>query len=177
MTASVGIGIGVWLLGAALGSAAGPAPADEPQAASARCQVWARALGFAQSVADHDAAAFAAHLHPQASFGVGQRPTSGREAIVREWAGIIDGSAVRLDWYPEAVTVGGDGRIAYSSGPALYEDPKTGAMRLGRFGSVWQRGDDGQWHVVFDDGIRPVEADAAAVAEYRKGRRTDCPPA
>jgi ketosteroid isomerase-like protein len=168
--------------------AAAPLQAAEPQARESqaakstaqddeRCAVWARELGFAQSVADHDAKAFAEHLHSNAVFGVGSKPTRGRDAITREWAGIIDGSAVKLAWYPAIVTVGGDGATAYSSGPALFEDPKTGATSLSRFGSVWQRGADGVWRVIFDDGTRPAPADAAAVKAFHDGRRTECPAA
>lgn len=157
--------------------------ASEPQAARStapddgRCAVWARELGFARSVADHDARAFAEHLHANAVFGVSNKPTRGREAITREWTGIIDGSAVKLAWYPAIVTVGGDGTTAYSSGPALFEDPKTGATSLSRFGSVWQRGADGVWRVIFDDGTRPAPADAAAVKAFHEGRRMECPAA
>lgn len=159
-----------WAGAASAAATAGPSTAAE-------CQVWQRELSFARSVADHDAAAFAEHLHPQAAFGVGRKPTRGREAIAREWAGLIDGSALELTWYPAVVTLAGDGRTAYSSGPALYKDPKTGQARLGRFGSVWQRGEDGAWRVIFDDGIPPVAADADAVQRFREGRRAQCPDA
>lgn len=164
----------VWLV---LALAAGPAAAaSPPQAvAEAECAVWQRELSFARSVAEHDARAFAEHLHPDAAFGVNRNPTRGREAIVAEWTGLIDGTALGLSWYPAVVTLGGDGRTAYSSGPALYEDPKTGETRLGRFGSVWQRGDDGVWRVIFDDGIAPQKADAEAVRRFREGRRETCP--
>jgi ketosteroid isomerase-like protein len=164
------------LLCAAVASA--PLQAAESAAPdTGRCAVWARELSFAQSVADHDAQAFGEHLHPDAVFGVGNKPTRGRDAIAREWAGIIDGSAVKLEWYPAIVTVGGDGATAYSSGPALFEDPNTGATSLSRFGSVWQRGSDGVWRVIFDDGTRPAAADAAAVKAFREGRRSGCPAA
>lgn len=149
----------------------------EPTTASrqaARCQVWARELGFARAVAEHDAAAFAGYVHPQAAFGVGRKPTLGREAIVREWQGIIDGSAVALEWYPDTVTVGGDGSVVYSSGPALFKDPGSGKYSRSRYGSVWQRGQDGVWQVVFDDGSAPQPADAAAVLAFREGRATAC---
>ena len=150
-------------------SAASAIPAD-----SARCQVWQRELSFARSVADHDAVAFAAHLAADVAVGVSREPTRGREAVTREWQGIIDGSALKLEWYPAVVTMGGDGRVAYSSGPALYQDPGTGAYRLGRFGSVWLRGDDGTWRMIFDDGIRPEPADAAAVQAFRAGSGKPC---
>ena len=159
-----------------LASATAPAHATVTDAArQAECAVWQRELSFARSVTEHDAAAFAEHLHPEAAFGVSGKPTRGRETITREWAGLIDGSALVLRWYPEVVTLGGDGRTAYSSGPALYEDPKTGALRLGRFGSVWQRGDDGIWRVLFDDGIPPQPADAAAVRRFHEGAGASCP--
>ena len=161
----------LWLLAGSLQAA----PAQTQH--QAECAVWQRELSFARAVADHDAAAFAEHLHPRAVFGVSGKPTRGREAITREWAGLIDGSALILRWYPAVVTLGGDGRTAYSSGPALYEDPKTGAARLGRFGSVWQRGDDGVWRVLFDDGITPQPADAAAVGRFHDGYRAACPDA
>ena len=163
---------------ALLTAASGGVLASTPEAArQAECAVWQRELSFAQSVADHDATAFAEHLHPEAAFGVSQKPTRGREAITREWMPLIEGSALKLSWYPSVVTLGGDGRTAYSSGPALYEDPKTGDTRLGRFGSVWHRGDDGAWHVLFDDGVAPQKADAAAVQRFHDGRKAQCPAA
>lgn len=85
----------------------------------AECAVWQRELSFARSVADHDAAAFAEHLHPQAVFGVSGKPTRGREAITREWAGLIDGSALILRWYPTVVTLGGDGRGVFQRSRAV----------------------------------------------------------
>lgn len=159
-----------FVLSAATAQAAAP-----PAPVSDECAVWQRELSFAQSVADHDAQAFAEHLHPDAAFGVSRKPTRGREAITAEWAGLIDGSALKLSWYPAVVTRGAEGAMVYSSGPALYEDPKTGEARLGRFGSVWQRGGDGLWRVVFDDGIAPVPADAAAVQRFHEGRKAQCP--
>lgn len=158
------------LCSATASSAAETAPPDSP-----RCQVWQRELGFARSVADHDPVAFAGFLAANTAFGVSREPTVGREAVTREWQGIIDGTALKLEWYPAVVTVGGDGRTAYSSGPALYQDPKTGAYRHGRYGSVWQREQDGEWRMIFDDGIRPEPADAAAVQAFREGRRLVCP--
>lgn len=150
------------------------AEADTPSAQSARCQVWARELGFARAVADHDVVAFAEHVRPQAAFGVGRKPTVGRDAIMAEWQGIIDGSAVELQWYPDVVTVGGDGSVVYSSGPALFKDPGTGKYSRSRYASVWQRGQDGVWRVVFDDGSAPQPADEAAVRAFREGLVQAC---
>lgn len=161
------------LLATAAASAGNPAGAGHQP--DARCAVWARELGFAQSVAQHDAAAFSGFLHEDAVFGVGSEPNRGRDAITAQWKPIIDGSGVELRWYPDKVAVGGDGRTAYSSGPALYRNPRDGSYRLGRFGSVWQQGGDGQWRVIFDDGIRPVATDAAGAEAFEAGRQPDCP--
>ena len=173
MTALSRIGCiaGLMLYHAAALSADGVATNDAP-----RCQVWQRELGFAQSVADHDPVAFASYLAANAAFGVSRQPPLGRDAVTGEWQGIIDGSALRLEWYPDVVTVGGDGNTAYSSGPSLRQDPKTGEYRHSRFGSVWQRGADGVWRVIFDDGTRSEPADEAAVAAFRAGRSNDCLP-
>ena len=78
-----------------------PRPAAAKLSAD-ECAVWARELSFAQSVADHDAAAFAAHLHPDAAFGASRaEPTRGRDAIARRWAGIIEGKAVGAGLVPD----------------------------------------------------------------------------
>ena len=161
----------VAIIAAAAATTAGPAePASPSTGSSPRCEVWQRELDFARAVAEHDPVAFAEHLHPQAAFGVGRKPTVGRAQVTAEWQGIIAGSEVRLEWYPDIVTMGGDGRTAYSSGPTLYVDPNTGAARRGRFGSVWQRDQDGAWRVIFDDGSRPEPADAAAMRAFQHGR-------
>ena len=46
--------------------------AAPPQLSADECAVWARELGFARALAEHDAAGFAAFLHPQAAFGAGR---------------------------------------------------------------------------------------------------------
>lgn len=118
----------------ALGASSHAATAASTGAASTaalspdECVVWQRELSFAQSVADHDAAAFAAHVHPGAAFGASRPvPTRGRDEITRRWGGIIEGKALALAWYPSRVTIGGAGDIAWSSGPSLLEDRDPGA--------------------------------------------------
>ena len=171
---TIGLRLSCLCLLAAL--SAGARAAEESAAAGdARCAVWARELGFADALVRHDASAFAGFLHADAVFGVGHEPTRGREAILADWMPLIEGKALELRWYPERVSVGGDGRTAYSSGPALYRNPKDGSHRLGRFGSVWQRDADGQWRVIFDDGIRPTPIDEAGVKAFEMGRRDACP--
>ena len=83
-----------------------------------------------------------------------------------------------LSWYPTRVTIGGVADVASSSGPALYEDLRPGAnphYSIGGFHSVWHRGKDGIWRILFDDGIEPKAADEAEVGVFRNGRQADCP--
>jgi ketosteroid isomerase-like protein len=171
----------VWLITAATASAAQPqsTPAQVMRLGAQECQVWARELSFAQSVADHDPTAFASHLEADAAFGAGNaEPTRGRDQITRRWGGIIDGRRFRLEWYPTRTTIGGVGDIAWSSGPSLFEDPDPKAehrYRIGGFHSVWHRGADGVWRVLFDDGVEPRPVGEAEAVAFREGRRAACP--
>lgn len=162
-------------------SAASAQAPSAPKLSAAECEVWARELSFAQSVADHDAAAFAAHVHPGAVFGAkGPQPERGREAVAKAWAGLIAGKRLKLSWYPAMVAIGGEGDIAYSSGPALYESLAPGAKQrfsIGGFQSVWHKDADGVWRVLFDDGVQPAPATDAQVEAFRKGRQESCPKA
>ena len=161
--------------------AAAQTPAAEavPVMTQAECEVWARELSFARSVADHDAAAFASHLDQNAAFGASlAQPTRGRDAIARQWAPIVEGKRVKLSWYPTRTTIGSDADVAWSSGPALFENPDPKApqrYRMGGFHSVWHRGADGVWRVMFDDGIEPVPATDEQVAAFHAGRQVTCP--
>lgn len=152
---------------------AAPAPASSLSAEE--CTVWQREQSFARSVAEHDAGAFAGHVHENAAFGAGSpEPTRGRDAIVERWAGLIEGKRVLLRWYPTRVTMApGVGDIAWSSGPSLVEvlDPKAkDKYLLGAFHSVWHKDADGMWRVLFDDGVEPRPATAAEVSAFHAGR-------
>ncbi|HET8818873.1 MAG TPA: DUF4440 domain-containing protein [Xanthomonadaceae bacterium] len=166
---------------AAIALAAETPPNKEPPPilTDAECQVWARELSFARSVAEHDAAAFADHIHPGAAFGSSQpHPMRTRATIAEGWARIVAGEGVALHWYPTRVTIGGEGDIAWSSGPSLFEtkDPKAPhPVMLGGFHSVWHRGDDGTWRVLFDDGIPSRPATQPEIAAFHAARREACP--
>lgn len=168
-----------------------PSDVPPPKLTADECAVWMRELSFAQTVADHDAAAFAAHLEQEAAFGAGRaEPTRGRDNITRRWAGIIEGKDLRLAWYPTRVTIGGAGDVAWSSGPALYEDLRLddksddkqrtageaeNRYAIGAYQSVWHRDAEGTWRVLFDDGMEPKPASEADVAAFQAGRRSTCP--
>ena len=156
--------------------AVGATPPPPAPFSADECAVFERELSFARSVAEHDAAAFAAHVAPDAAFAAGSpHPQRGRDAITRGWAPIVRGDGIRLEWYPVRTTAVGD--IAWSTGPALAEETRDGvtSTRLSTFQSVWRRGADGSWQVVFDGGTPGRDADAAAIAAFRAARPAGCP--
>jgi len=165
---------------AAAAAADAPAAAPTARMTAAECEVWARELSFAKSVADHDAKAFAEHVDQNAAFSVDSpAPLRGRDEITRQWGGIIQGKTLLLSWYPTRTTIAaGAPDIAFSAGPALFEDTRPDARqryRLGGFRSVWHRGPDGTWRVLFDGGQEPVLATDAEAAAFRAGRQATCP--
>lgn len=157
------------------GPADGVAPVRIVGDATLACAVWQRELGFAASVAAHDRTAFAEHVDPDAVFGPDTpSPHRGRAAVLAAWAGLIEGRTTRLRWYPDRVVV--TGRLAWSTGPALFEPVgAAGEPRLTRFRSVWRRGSDDVWRVLFDDGDPPRPVSAEAVTAFERGRQAACP--
>jgi ketosteroid isomerase-like protein len=157
------------------------AASPAPQLSADECAVWQREQGFARSVANHDATAFAGHVGENAAFNASAiQPVRGREAIVKRWASLIEGKQARLHWYPTRVTMApGVADVAWSSGPSLFEvlDPKAkDRYLLGAFHSVWHKDADGVWRVLFDDGVEPRPATAEEVSAFHAGRtgRTEC---
>ena len=128
----------------------------------AECEVWDRERSFATSVENHDAAAFAEHVDPKAAFNAGTRvPVHGRAAVVADWKQIVEGKQIKLHWSPAIVTIGGDGNLAISRGPAWIEDLRPGAKqryRIGEFISTWNKNRDGKWRVLFDSSAAPMHA-------------------
>jgi ketosteroid isomerase-like protein len=162
-------------------AAAAPAAAKaRPGLSAVECEVWNRERSFAASVAHHDAAAFAEHVHAQAAFDASSpEPTRGRDAIVAGWKGIIEGKQIKLGWSPVNITLGGDGNFAVSSGPDWIEDlsPNTKQRyEIGEFSSIWMRDKDGQWRVLFDAGNVPAHpASAEDVAKLVASLPKECP--
>lgn len=174
----------------ALWQAAAAQPASAPAAAPARaalsaeeCVVWRRELSFARSVEAHDAAAFAAHVHPGAVFNAGSaEPLRGREAVLVAWAGLIDGKLTQLRWRPGTVNIGGDPNIALSRGPYMLEGTgRDGTKRrsVGFFHSVWVReAGSSEWRILFDgpDGVPgSIDSEAAARQFMAAQSPEECP--
>lgn len=146
------------------------------------CAVWQRELSFAQSVDNHDAKAFATYLHPETVFAAGtEHPLRGVDAVLKNWAALIDGKPLRLRWRPNIVNIGGNRNIAISHGPYMIEDTRADAnpkYRVGTFTTIWGRESaDAPWLVLFDgpgEAVRPVE-DLAAAEKFIAQAPAACP--
>jgi len=147
--------------------AAGPPDADgyptlKASQTERECAVWTREQSFADSVARHDSAAFAEHLHPGAIFNAGDVAAErGRDAVLKAWSRIVEGQAVVLRWRAGLVQIGGDPDVALSRGPYLVEIPgaePAKRWRVGEFQSVWvhDRASDA-WHVLYDMSATPPQ--------------------
>lgn len=139
-------------------------------------QVRCAELAFSRSVEERDQAAFAALVHPDARF-TGAGVLRGKEAIVEGWSVFFvkDGPTVR--WAPDRVEVLESGDLALSLGP--YEIRSTGpegeaTMTGGRFMSVWQRQENGEWLVVFDGGTPATPIEASQVDAVAATARAAC---
>jgi ketosteroid isomerase-like protein len=103
--------------------------------------------GFAKTMADRDAEAFAEYVSEEAVF-YGRDILRGRRRVAEGWSPYFQGAEAPFSWEPEHVEVLPSGTLALSSGPVY--DP-TG-KRVGTFNSVWRLEADGRWRVVFDKG-------------------------
>jgi len=112
-------------------------------------QVRQSEIAFAKTMADRDWAAFGSFLAEDAIF-FGDKVTRGKAEVMQGWRLFYEGKTAPFSWKPESVEVLASGTLALSSGPVLNEN----GVQIGQFNSVWQRGADGQWKVVFDKGCR-----------------------
>ncbi|WP_232821014.1 DUF4440 domain-containing protein [Dyella sp. C11] len=162
----------------AASAAASASHAQTPAPDTPRCAVWQRELSFAHAVEQHDAAAFAQHIETDAVFAANTpHPQRGRATIVEQWKPLIEGKRLRVRWYPAIVIQAGDPNIVLSSGPALLENLAPNAnphYTLIAFSTVWHRGTDGTWRVMFDGGDEGRPATAKDVSDFEAGRRTQC---
>lgn len=107
-----------------------------------------REIAFAQTMADRDMETFMTFISPEAVFFNGNKPISGRDAIVQAWAPYFKREIAPFSWHPDVVEVLESGRLAISSGPVHSASGES----IGRFNSIWRLDEDGQWRVVFDKG-------------------------
>lgn len=119
-------------------------PADTARLAQ---EVRAAETAFAKSMADRDLGAFAALVDDEAVF-FGGKVLRGKAAVVDDWKKFFEGPQAPFAWEPKEVEVLDSGRLGISSGPVRGPDGK----EVGVFNSIWRRGADGKWKVIFDKG-------------------------
>ena len=142
------LGISVVLTALAL------APAQAQRGGSSAVdEVRAAETAFAKSMADRNAAAFAALLADETVFFGAKTVYHGKAEVVAGWKRFFDGPAAPFSWAPAEVEVLPSGTLGFTSGPVF--DPK--GQRIVTFNSVWQRQKDGSWKIIFDKGCPPCD--------------------
>ena len=119
-----------------------------------REEVICAETGFSRAAEARDPDAFRDYLHPDARF-VSGGIARGAEAVLAAWSGILSANGPSIRWRPSVVEVTEGGTLALSRGP--YRMVRTDAdgdeiVTWGHFNSIWQRGEDGRWRVLFDVG-------------------------
>jgi len=134
--------------------------AQAPMPESPLAEMVRAELAFAELAGRQNTkAAFLANLHPQAVvFQPG--PVNGRA----HWEARPENPGL-LTWSPAFAEVSEDGRMGYTTGPAEFRKdrakPQEPPIWKGRFVSVWRKGADGIWRVIFDAGDDQHSAESA----------------
>ena len=133
-------------------------------------ELRAAEIAFAASVADRDAERFASFIDEDAVF-LGATALRGRAAIVEGWAVFFAEDGPTLTWHPEIVELRPDG-LGLSRGPytlTATAPDGTESSSSGTFTSIWRRGAEGGWKVIFDAGCPPCAAAAGPTSEADAG--------
>lgn len=120
-------------------------------------QVRKTEAAFAKTMADRDHGAFVSFLAEEAVF-FGRAALRGKARVAEAWKPFYQAKDAPFSWAPENVEVLDSGTLGMSSGPVF--DPA--GKRTGTFNSVWRRGKDGTWTIVFDKGCPPCDCAAPA---------------
>lgn len=110
---------------------------------------------FAKTMADRDHAAFASFLSEETVFFSGPKGAAlrGKKAVADTWKRFYEGPKAPFSWEPDSAEVLDSGTLGSTSGPVY--DPE--GKRIGTFSSIWRRGPDGRWQIIFDRGCPPCE--------------------
>ncbi|MDD3763983.1 MAG: nuclear transport factor 2 family protein [Nevskiales bacterium] len=121
-----------------------------------RAQVAATERAFAQTMADRDHDTFTGFLDDDAIF-IGARQTlRGKAAVSEAWSAYFASPTAPFSWEPETVEVRPSGDLALSAGPVRAASGEV----VGSFQSIWRRGADGQWRIIFDKGCEACRCPA-----------------
>ncbi|MFV8820028.1 YybH family protein [Haliea sp. E17] len=122
--------------------------------ADPRQDVLCREVAFSRSAEARDAAAFREFIDADARFA-SSAVLRGPDEIVAGWQPFLGAGGPAIRWRPQVVEVLEADGLALTRGPYLMrEGAGEGGAELGwgMFNSVWRRGADGHWRVLFDAG-------------------------
>ena len=115
---------------------------------------------FAKTMADRNLDAFGGYVAEEGVFFGGKGPLRGRAAVVAAWSRFFEGKEAPFSWEPERVEVNDSGTLGLSTGPV--RDPA--GKRVGTYNSIWRRGADGRWTIIFDNGCPPCDCPSSGSA-------------
>jgi ketosteroid isomerase-like protein len=122
-------------------------------------QVRKTEIAFAKTMADRDHAAFTRFLADD-TIWLGRSVMRGSKAVAEGWKRFYEAKQAPFSWEPERVEVNDSGTLGLSTGPV--RDPA--GKRVGTYNSIWRRGADGKWTIIFDNGCPPCDCPAASPA-------------
>lgn len=132
---------------------AAPLPRPPDLAAITR-EVLELEQAFAHTMRDRDAAAFATYIADEAIFFTGRQVLRGKAAVLLGWQPFFEGAKPTFSWNAETAEPLATGDLVLSSGPVRDAEGRW----VSRFNSIWRRGPDGRWQVVFDKGCRCTDS-------------------
>lgn len=147
MMREVGMKNGPWLVWIAF-LVFTPGEVNGQSADALAAEVHSAEVAFARSMADRDLNAFRSHVADEAVFFGSGGALRGAETITAAWSRFFEDDEAPFSWEPATVEVLDSGTLALSTGPV--RDPE--GNLIGTFNSIWRRGSDGDWKVVFDKG-------------------------
>jgi ketosteroid isomerase-like protein len=122
--------------------------AQEPDLALLQQQVEDTERAFARTMADRNHEAFMSFLSDETIFFAGETPLRGKQQVADSWKPFFEEPEAPFSWEPQTVVVLDSGTLALSSGPV--RDPA--GKQVATFNSIWRRGTNDQWQIVFDKG-------------------------
>jgi ketosteroid isomerase-like protein len=122
-------------------------------------QVRKTEIAFAKTMADRDHAAFMRFLADD-TIWLGRAVMRGSKAVAESWKRFYEAKEAPFSWEPERVEVNDSGTLGLSTGPV--RDPA--GKRIGTYNSIWRRGADGKWTIIFDNGCPPCDCPAPSPA-------------
>lgn len=133
-------------------------------------------LAFSRAAEQRDIVSFASFVHEDARF-TGSSVLRGREQVVEGWSVFFSESGPTIRWAPDSVEVTETGDLALSQGPyEVISQDEAGAetVSVGRFISVWRKGAEGEWSVIFDAGTQSRPGERGAVRELALSLEPHC---